>query len=139
MRPETQRVVLYNAQLVSSFVDQLAQFLRPVDNVPALLLILRSDGLAYLLILPRRGEVELASSLELLLGFYQRVEDPLPVLEGNVGPECPCSLIEGMHLLLGELAIEDLKLLTKWGGSYTRDRMLPVKRLLFRKRLLAKY
>lgn len=74
-------------------------------------MVLSPDDLSDLLVLPRRGEVELPSPLKLLLGLYEGIEDPLPVLNGDIGPQCPSPLIEGMHLFLGELAIEDLKLL----------------------------
>ena len=111
MRPEAQGVVLYDAQLFSCFVDELAQFPRPVDNISALVLIFGPDGLSNLLVLPGRGEVELPPPLKLLLGLNERVEDPLPILDGDVGPECPGPLIEGVDLFLGELAVEDFELL----------------------------
>lgn len=111
MRPKAQGVVLYDAQLLACLVDELAQFPRPVDDISALVLILGPNGLPDLLVLPGRSEVELPPSLKLLLGLDEWVEDPLPVLDGDIGPERPGSLIEGMHLFLGELAIEDFKLL----------------------------
>ena len=112
MRPEAHGVVLYDSQLVASLVDELAQLPRPVHDVAALLLVLGADGLPHLLVLPRRGQVELHSALELLLGLDERVKDPLPVLQRDVGPQRLGSLIEGVHLFLGEFAVQHLELLT---------------------------
>jgi hypothetical protein len=104
-------VAASNAQLLSSLIDQLAELLRSIHHSLPFLSILIMDLLPDLSVFPRRSQVQLPPSLELLLTLNQRVEDPFPVLEGNFGPEGTGALIEGVHLLISELAVEDFKVL----------------------------
>lgn len=127
-----------NAELLTSLIDKLAQLLGTVYDL-TLVLVLLLNGLSNLDVLPRCGQVQLPPSLELLLGFNQRVEDPFPILECDVGPESPRPLVEGLDLFGGEAAVEDFKILTEFRGKYMREVRLPVKRLLLRNKLLAKY
>ena len=127
-----------NTELLTSLIDELAQFLRSIDDL-SLVLVLLLNRLSNLGVLPRGGQVQLPPSLKLLLSLNQRVEDPFPVLEGDVGSEGACPLVEGLHLLGSESAVEDFEVLAGWEGKYMRELRLLVKRLLLRKRLLARY
>jgi hypothetical protein len=137
MRSPSEVIVTNNAQFLSGLIDQLAQLLRTVYDVLPLIAVFSLDGLSDLGVFPRSSEVKFASPFELLLGFNQGVEDPFTILERNVGAESTSSLVEGMNLLLSKLSVEDHEVLARSGRKYIRDWRLPVKRLLFIKRLLA--
>lgn len=101
-----------NAELLTSLIDKLAQLLGAEYDL-TLVLVLLLNGLSNLGVLPRCGQVQLPSSLELLLGLNQGVEDPFPILECDVRPERPRSLVEGLHLFGGEAAVEHFKALAE--------------------------
>ena len=97
-----------------------------------LITILGTNFLFNLSVFPRGIQVEFASAFKLFLGFDVRVENPLTVMDGDVRFHGFDSLVEDFDLLIRELSVEHFEVVPEWIGEYTRERRLPMKRLLFR-------
>lgn len=134
----SESIVADDAELLSGFVDEFAEFLGAVDD-GGLVGVLLVDDFPDGGVLPGRGDVEFASAFELLLGLDLGVVDPLALSEGDVGAEGAGALVEDFNFLGRELAVEDFEVLAGWAGEYLRECRLPWKRLLLSSRLLATY
>ena len=125
-----------DTHLLPSLINQLAQLLRTVHDF-RLVSVLGLDLLSHLGIFPRSTQVQLPSAFEFLLTLNVWVEDPLPVVERDVGLHGSDPLVEGLDLLFGELAVQHLEVVAEWREGYARERRLAMKRLLLRYKLLA--
>lgn len=83
-RSPSESVFINDTQLLSSFVDQFAQFFWTKHYALFLMNVFSLDNFSDLGILPRCIQVKLTSSLEFLLGFNVRIENPFSLLERNI-------------------------------------------------------